>query len=208
MVSCRRRTTKATRHGNTGMEIKDLLQIGSLAVATIGGLIAAFIAILELQRNRRQREIELRWKKAQLAKEILDEIDKDSLIQNAKDLIDRHVYKYKVNERHMETITHEEVLNYLKKDGDSSKEKFIEECLGKFFQKLERIEHFIVINLIDFDDICDPLYWWVKKMSEFRSDYEIFFQRYEYGQAVNFLNRFNQKFKSISEKWYYKSKNF
>ena len=93
-----------------------------------------------------------------------------------------------------------------KKGAGSSKEKFIEECLSKFFQKFERIEYFIDINLIEFDDICDPLYWWVKKMNGFRSDYETFFQRYEYGQAVNFLNRF-QKFKSISGKWSYKSKN-
>jgi len=181
------------------MQIKDYFQIIAWLVASIGGVIAAFKAIVEVQRNRKQREIELRWKQAQLAKEILDEIEDDSLIQNAKKLIDWHEREYEVRKDHIETITQEEVLNSLKKGAASlkslsEKEKFIIECLEEFFMRFERLEHLIVINLIEFDDISDPLYWWVKSMNLNRSDYEKFLQKYEYGQAINFLNRFDKKF--------------
>jgi hypothetical protein len=181
------------------MQIKDYFQIIAWLVASIGGVIAAFKAIVEVQRNRKQREIELRWKQAQLAKEILDEIEDDSLIQNAKKLIDWHEREYEVRKDHIETITQEEVLNSLKKGAASlkslsEKEKFIIECLEEFFMRFERLEHLIVINLIEFDDISDPLYWWVKSMNLNRSDYEKFLKKYEYGQAINFLNRFDKKF--------------
>jgi hypothetical protein len=42
---------------------KDLLQILALAVAIVGGLIAAFKALDETRENRRQRVRELRWKR-------------------------------------------------------------------------------------------------------------------------------------------------
>jgi hypothetical protein len=135
------------------MEIRDYFQIIAWLVASIGGVIAAFRAIVEVQRNRKQREIELRWKQAQLAKGILDEIQDDSLIQNAKKLIDWHEHEYEVRKDHIETITQEEVLNSLQKGTASlksldEKEKFIIECLEEFFMKLERVEHLIVIDLM------------------------------------------------------------
>ena len=181
------------------MDIKDYFQIVAWLVASIGGVIAAFKAIVEVRLNRKQRESELRWKQAQLAKELLDEIEENSLIRNAKNLIDRHEYEYYVRENQIEIIHHEEVLDSLNKEVESlvslnEKEKFIIECLEELFMKFERLEHLIVIKLIEFDDICDPLYWWVKVMNQRHNNYEEFLVKYDYGQAINFLNRFNKKF--------------
>lgn len=181
------------------MDIKDYFQIVAWLVASIGGVIAAFKAIVEVRLNRKQREAELRWKQAQLAKELLDEIEDHSLIQNAKNLIDWHEHEYHVRGNQIETISQEEVLNSLQKGAASlvsleEREKFIIECLEELFMKFERLEHLLVIKLIEFDDICDPLYWWVKVMNQKRNNYEEFLQKYEYGQAINFLNRFDEKF--------------
>lgn len=181
------------------MQIKDYFQIIAWLVASIGGVIAAFNAIIEMQRNRRQREIELRWKQARLAKELLDEIEDNKLIQNAKNLIDLDEHEYQVGKDQIKIISQEEVLRSLQKGTESlnslnEKEKYIIGCLEEFFMKFERVEHLIVIKLIEFDDICDPLYWWVKIMNQKHSHYEEFLRKYEYGQAINFLNRFDNKF--------------
>lgn len=181
------------------MDIKDYFQIVAWLVASIGGVIAAFKAIVEVRLNRRQREIELRWKQAQLAKELLDEIEENILIRNAKNLIDRPEYEYHVGENQTEIISQEEVINSIGKEVESlvhlnAKEKFTIECLEELFMKFERLEHLIVIQLIEFDDICDPLYWWVKVMTQKHNNYEEFLVKYEYGQAINFLNRFDKKF--------------
>jgi uncharacterized protein HemX len=54
--------------------LKDCIQVGSWAVAIIGGLIAAGVAIYQQRANRKQREIELRWNQAKLGRELFDQM--------------------------------------------------------------------------------------------------------------------------------------
>lgn len=60
---------------------------------------------------------------------------------------------------------------------------------------LEKLEHYISINLIEFDDISYPIYWWIKQLDQRRNKYEVFLNKYDFGMAINFLNRFHEKFK-------------
>ena len=57
--------------------IKDLLQLAAWAVAVLGGLIAAFKAIVEWRESRR-------WKQAEMAKTCLDEIRDNTLARDAQ----------------------------------------------------------------------------------------------------------------------------
>jgi hypothetical protein len=166
--------------------------IGGL-VAVVGGLIAAFKAIHELRQSRKQRVEELRWKQANVAKQLLDELFAHDYSENAVLMLDWNKGKreYAVGKESI-IISYNDVLAALGKeqsDSLSEKEMYIRECFDFFFYFVDRIKHYININLTNFDDVKGPLKPYAKKIKAHRQVYESFMEAQEYEHAREFLRQ-------------------
>lgn len=179
----------------------DLVTLIGGVVAVIGGLIAAFKTIQELQQSRRQRDEELRWKQANIAKQLLDELFDHEYSENAVLMLDWNKGKreYVVRGESL-IISYKDVLEALKKeqsDSLSDKEMYIRECFDFFFYFVDRIKHYININLINFDDIKAPLKSYAKKITFDGEVYYSFMQAQEYEYADKLLKQLSNGNKSL-----------
>lgn len=171
----------------------DLITLIGGIVAVVGGLIAAFKTIQELRQSRRQRYEELRWKQANIAKQLLDELFGHEYSENAVLMLDwnKGQRKYVVGNEFL-IISYRDVLLALKKeqsDSLSDKEMYIRECFDFFFYFVDRIKHYININLINFDDIKAPLKCYARKINDNREVYYSFMQAQEYKYAEKLLKQ-------------------
>jgi hypothetical protein len=172
--------------------LKDFIQVLALLVASVGGVIAAFKAIAELNRGRTERREEFRWKQAEMAKKVLDETWSDYYARSALRMLDWSGSKYMDGERQTQSITHEHMWNALRTKNTKFDldEHFIRDCFDHLFDCLERAEHFITINLIEFDDVKSRFEYYVKLMAKNRTVYEDFLETYNFKLAKRFLSRF------------------
>lgn len=131
------------------------------------------------ERNRKQREedveqrrIELRWKKAQLAKEVLDGLYADPYASDAMLMLDWNARTFRVKpnknqpDGEMMRITWPEMWAALRitELHFNDKEKFIRDCFDSFFEYMQVIEHYIAIDLIDPADVRHPFDYYVSSL--------------------------------------------
>ncbi len=174
---------------------KDWFEVMTWAIAAIGGLIAAFKAIYEMQQNRKQRIKELRWRQASVAKTILDEMFSHKQSGNAVLMLDWNEDKrqYQIMDGGNEEISYDEVIAALCKTqlaALNNKERYVRECFDYFFYLLDRIEHNIEIELINFADVESPLQPYVKKINEQQQVYDGFMKAQMYELARKLITRF------------------
>ncbi len=186
----------------------DLVTLIGGVVAVGGGLIAAFKTIQELQQSRQQRCEELRWKQANIAKQLLDELFGHEYSENAVLMLDWNKGKreYVVGNESL-MISYKDVITALKKehsdltrepsDSLSEKEIYIRECFDFFFYFVDRIKHYININLINFDDIKAPLKSYARKINDNGEVYYSFMQAQEYEYAEKLIKQLSNGNKSL-----------
>jgi hypothetical protein len=177
--------------------LKDWVGIVTLiggVVAVVGGLVAAFKAIHELRQSRKQRDEELRWKQANVAKQLLDELFvQNDYSENAVLMLDwnRGKRDYIVGKESI-LISYDDVLAALGKEQSESlskKDMYIRECFDFFFYFIDRIQHYININLTNSDDVQTPLKPYAKKIKAHREVYERFMTSQDYDAAKQFLRQ-------------------
>jgi hypothetical protein len=124
------------------------------------------------ERNRLQREEELRWKKAQLAKELLDELYSDPYASDAMLMLDWSGRQFRVKanrnqpDGEMMPISWPDVWAALRitELNFSDKEKFIRDCFDAFFGYMQSIAHYIAIDLIDPADVRHPFDYYISSL--------------------------------------------
>lgn len=178
--------------------MKDIIQSISWIVASFGGLIAAFIAIIQMIKNRDHAKNELRWKQALQAKNLIDEMKSNAYTSNALQMLDwlyAKQKKYIINNETFE-ICENDIKNALGNEKDhnfSSKEMYIRECFDHLFDKLSEIYHYIDIKLINYEDIKASLEFYFDRLSIFRKEVEFFlnYYSYDYIYVKKLLNSFS-----------------
>jgi hypothetical protein len=171
---------------------KEWLQLGLLLLGIVGGLLAAIKGLVDLREN-------LRWKRANAAKEFLTEIHDHHLASQAVTMLDYHDSKhdYEIKDHGKESISYETVLlslNKEQKEDLDEVETFIRDCFDWFFYYIDRIEHYICIKLIKFEDI-GPVFKPYVKLIERETDkaiYVNFINGHEYELAVKFWGRYSR----------------
>lgn len=173
--------------------LKDIFQVAAWLAATIGGLIAAFKAIVELRRNREQRQVELHWKKAHEAKKLLDELFDNNYSRNAMRMLDWSGRDYQIKNDFTEKITTEDVLIGLRVNDlkFSAKEAFIRDCFDQFFERLEYMQHLINIDLIEFKDISGPIEYYIELMGNNKKVFYDFLTFYDYSGTLSLFEKFD-----------------
>ena len=178
------------------LDIKDAFQIGAWVVAIAGGLIAASKALTEMRRSNEQRHEDMRWKQAEMAKRCLDEIFDNSLARAAMKMLDWSGLTYDMpSGGKTGPIDHETRLLALRTTNTvftGDVEPFIRDAFDALFDGFERLEHFVRINLITFEDVEKPLSYYVTKLAdpENRPVILSFLQTYGFQSAQEFLDHF------------------
>lgn len=187
---------------------KDLIQVVLWILTSAGVLVAAFKGIFEIRRSieqRReetkqkedeltQREKEFRWKQAEKAKDVLDEINLDIKSHSACQMLDWSGREYKITENLSERISTDEMLSAMRIDNlvFEPKEGFIRDCFETLFDKIELVSHYISIGLIDFNDVQVQLGYYVNLMAKNKNPFFAFLEFYNYTGTIAFFSEFSQ----------------
>ncbi|HSD52136.1 MAG TPA: hypothetical protein VLG48_12085 [Candidatus Methylomirabilis sp.] len=164
--------------------------MGAWLVAIAGGLIAAFRALREARQARELRREELRWRKAELAREILSEFRQNPRVQSAETILDWTGRSFEVAPGKSETISWEEmrralcttdVMNF------STMEAFVRDCFDSLFGALE---HYLRTGLVQFEDVEFPLEYTVTKLRLLDEAAKSLVTTYGYDLVPSFIGRF------------------
>jgi len=174
--------------------VKDIVQIISLAVAIVGGLVAAFKALDEVRENRRQRVRELRWKKAELAREIVDKLYSSKRFHDALIMVDWTGREYEIAPGNVQEINWGDLPGALRLWEEpisfDEKEIYIRDCFDELFDGLNLLEHYLRTDLLDFKDVEFPMAYYVGKIIERHEAVAEFMNHYGYRLAKSFVERF------------------
>jgi hypothetical protein len=170
----------------------DVAQVVSWLVASIGGVIAAFIAISQSRRDIFERMKSRRWKQAEMAKIVLDEVYNDEKARSALYMLDWNGRVYSDGDRLTNPLSTEAVLVALRTTNTHFQpdEMFVRDCFDRLFDYLERIEHYINISLITFEDVEHSLLYYVNIIASQKMVILAFLEEYNYKFTVQFLRRF------------------
>ena len=151
---------------------------------------------MEIRESRRLREEELRWKRANSAKELLDDIHNREFEKNAVHMLDwcDGQAQYEIALGRKVVISYHDVLAALAKNSTASsdpKDAYIRDCFDWFFYRVDRIQHYINRELIDFDDVRDIFEIYAREINRNWKTYDDFFAYHEYKLARQFFRRWN-----------------
>jgi hypothetical protein len=176
---------------------RDDVQAAAWAVAALAGLFGMWRAVVELRHSTKQRDLDLRWRQAEMGKKILDELG-DSAAHSALTMLDWNGRIYMNAGVPTQPITHairRDSLRTVNTIFDPKSDALlIRDAFDVLLDRFERIEHFIRIELIRFEDIRQPLSYYIRKLAhnDERPVIEKFLEEYEFTLARNFLERFKE----------------
>ncbi|MEM8486550.1 MAG: hypothetical protein AAF564_13445 [Bacteroidota bacterium] len=174
---------------------KDLIEIISWTVAIGAGVIAAYRALHELKLNRQQRTLELKWKKAKLAKEIVAAYEDKDQFNAAHHLLAWNAREYQLEDGERVRIDSDMVMHALRTKNlkFTKTEKYIRDCMIVYFESISRLEHFIRRDLVDFEDIKFNFAYAVGRMARQRKVVALFLSNYHQdNMASGFLARYDE----------------
>jgi hypothetical protein len=159
-------------------------------------LVAAFKAINEISQNRVMRAQELRWKKAQLARETLRELKSDAHFSDALSMLDWSGKEYEVSPGRHERVFWEDLEDALRiweePTGFTDKQVYIRECFDALYEGFDTFEHYLRAGLLEFEDVGFLMLYYVKRLSERTAAVQIFMREYEYELAAAFIERYQR----------------
>jgi hypothetical protein len=173
---------------------RDTLQLALVFIGVVGGLIAAVKALYDFRES-------LLWKRANAAREFLTEIHQHARASAAVMMMDwyesEHEYKLKPEDDKPVEISYDDVLAALKKEqkdcrgSASERDRFIRDCFDWFFYFVGRIERYMEIKLMKFEDV-EPIFRPYARIinGEHAPIYQRFMRLHEYESALQFWERY------------------
>lgn len=180
--------------------LKDCAQVLAWLVASIGGTIAAFKAVAELRRANRERaealterQREFRWRQAEMARTILDQLWADPLARAAMKMLDWTGLTYTHEGQKTGPITHEAMTKSLRTTNTqfTFDEQFVRDAFDQLFDGFERIEHYLAIKLVIWDDVSGRLEYYVSLLARRKPTFDAFLKTYGFTLAGRLLIRFS-----------------
>jgi len=167
------------------------LQFWATVIGVVGVSVAALKALADLREN-------LRWKRANAAREFLTEIHQHERASTAVMMMDWHEseHEYKISQTLTKEISYQDVLAALAKDQkkctgkQNEVDRFIRDCFDWFFYYVGRIEHAISIKLIKFEDVAPVFRPYAKIIGSNPEMYRSFMDSHDYDLARKFWDRY------------------
>jgi hypothetical protein len=175
-------------------ELKDWLQAIAWLAAGVGVVLAVFKFRSELQLTREQRERDLRWKQAEAAKELNDEMLDDPEARTALEMLDDDGREFDLPlSKQSLRITHKDLQHALNPENDDSDKKLadIRDCFDSLFYYFALLEHHINSTLVLHEDVAFPLDYYVRLLAAFRPEVEAYLDHFKLLQPKAFLYRYD-----------------
>lgn len=180
------------------MTVNDLADLTS-SVAVLGGLIGFAFGLYKYT-------VAQRWKKSELAASFLEQLVSDPQLALCCQMLDYSSRRFVVPEMfrpisNEETFLHnwEDLIKGMLPEYDQSRfswqQTLYRDLFDHFFGYLERVNHYISINLIDIRDLRSLSYWLDQiKQPRFVKEpvFMKFIEAYEYGGVVELIDRFER----------------
>jgi len=178
--------------------VKDLFDVIAKVfglITVIAGAIGVYLQIRKNREERSQKEAlrreELRWRKAGLAREVINEIYENPQAAAAMRMLDWTERSYRSGGKTF-SITYSQMYSALRIENTTfnNREIFIRDCFDAFFHRMQLTEHYLRVGLLVFEDVRYPNEYYADLMSE---NPEVFYQfliEYKYDYALSFLRRF------------------
>jgi hypothetical protein len=163
-------------------------------IAIVGGLLTVLKIVYEFKEGRKQKALDLRWRKANAARQMITNFISSEQASNAITMFDWSDREFEVEEGTFESISFEDVRMALRTDNlsFSDKEVFIRDCIDGFLFQVEFLEQAIRNGLIDFDDIKFPTRYYnqILVKHEIYVPLMRFAKEYDYANSLGFFQRF------------------
>jgi hypothetical protein len=183
-------------------DTKDWIQAISWVGASIGIVVAILKYVSEQKQNRcqqelqlDQRKLELRWKQAEAAKKMLDEMLSDPAAQAAMTMLDWNDLDFEIKPGVKAKIWEEDYMRALRTENldFSDKEAYIRRCFDNLFYYMAMMEHYIKSGLVLLEDVVFPLDYYLAIMNRNRDTFDTFLERYGQTRTLDFMARLERK---------------
>jgi hypothetical protein len=159
-------------------------------IGTIGALVAVFTGIYQFAQSNSQNARELRWKQAELAREMVNKmVDDDGW--KAMEMLDweDEGRGYEINGRE-EKVNANAVYAALENDESTDKDKYILYRLDRTFFLVSQLEAAVRSELVRIEDVRFPLSWYAaKRMCPRRRLFETYMQENAAPETLQFFER-------------------
>lgn len=174
-------------------EKPDRLEAYVKFVGIIGGLIAAFIGIYQLWQSNVQNGRELRWKQAELAREMVNKMMEDEGWK-AMEMMDwdDEGREYEINGQ-KEKLNANAVYAALEKNESTDKDRHIIDRLDRTFFLVSQLETAVRSDLVRIEDVKFPLSWYAaKRMCPRKQLFEAYMQENAAPETLQFFQRLDE----------------
>ena len=181
--------------------LKDWIQTFSWIGAVIGIILALLKYISEHSKDREQRadelaqrELELRWKQAEAAKKLLDQMLSDPYSVAAMGMLDWNDVEFELESGIKIKVSQADYLKALRVSDlhFDVKEKYIRDCFDYFFYFMATIEHYLDSKLVLLEDVVFPLDYYMRTIDKNRAVFDTFLDFYKLDRSARFMKRLDQ----------------
>ncbi len=162
-------------------------------VGIFGGLIAAFAGIYQLWQGNVQSGRELRWKQAELAREMVNKMMADEGWK-AMEMMDwdDEGRAYEINGQ-QEKVNVQAVYAALEKDESTDKDRHIIDRLDRTFFLVSQLESAVRSELVRIEDVRFPLSWYAaKRMCPRKQLFESYMRENAAPETLQFFERLDE----------------
>jgi hypothetical protein len=169
-----------------------------LTAAVWVALAAATVALIQAFFSIRQKQRELRWKQAELARELIDNLFEWPASRNALAIVDEGESDYELKGYGRHHVTPSvDIPKALAVSGGrivstDPKDRFIQKCFDVLFFNISRIEHSIDIGVVDRSDVLVPARYYVLQLVPYKNVLEAYIATTGFSSAEKFLRYFTE----------------
>ena len=171
------------------MNFADLSGAITMVAAVVGGPWALF----QWRDTLAQRKREFRWKQAEAAYKLMDQVFDDEHTGDALLMIDGEKDEFEIAPGERVRVDAKAIERALGFDGHTTAvDRFIRHRFDSLLYDLERLEHSLEVGLVELSDITTPTSYYVERLAPFRERIVPYAQKIGFNRALNLLNRFSQ----------------
>ena len=140
-----------------------------------------------------QQQQELRWKQAELAREMMDAIFDYVPSNDAWRMVDGEVQGYKDslgNEYQIDMDMVRSSLPHPWNERRGGAQVYVRWCFDALFYYLEQIEHSVQLGILRFEDLEAPAAYYVALMANDKTLFQDYAAQIRFRRAVQFMERF------------------
>lgn len=174
-------------------EKPDRLESSAKLVGIIGGLIAVFTGIYQLSQGTIQNARELRWKQAEVAREMITQMIADEGWKGMEMMDwEDEGREYEIN-GHKEKVNANAVYAALEKSESTDKDRYIIDRLDRAFFLVSQLETAVRSDLVKVEDVRFPLSWYAaKRMCPRKQLFETYMKENAAPETLQFFERLDE----------------